>query len=87
MSKLIYNYDELGFYVGSSRARLDPRASKVKGKDVYLIPRNATAIPVPSERLANGDGYWFDVQAGKWVVKNLPQREVPEDEFIEEDGT
>ena len=50
----VYKYDELtGEYTGTETAHLDPLESKLKGKDVYLLPANATYTPP----LAEKDGY------------------------------
>lgn len=47
---IIYNYDSITFeYIGESQASLDPEESKKQGKDIYLIPANATdkKPPIP----------------------------------------
>ena len=46
---LIYNYDTITKeYIGYSSAELDPEETKVQGKDVYLIPANATLKEPPN---------------------------------------
>lgn len=41
----IYNYDPITFiYTGSQNADLDPEETKRQGKNVYLIPANATTV-------------------------------------------
>ena len=45
---IIYNYDEFTKeYTGYCNADLDPEETKRQGKNVYLIPANATAQKPP----------------------------------------
>lgn len=45
----IYNYDPITFiYTSSQNADLDPEETKQQGKDIYLIPANATTIKPPT---------------------------------------
>lgn len=39
---LVYKYDEKGVFVGSEETELDPLESELQGKDIYLLPPNAT---------------------------------------------
>lgn len=39
---LVYKYDEKGIFVGSEETELDPLESELQGKDIYLLPPNAT---------------------------------------------
>lgn len=48
---IIYNYDSITFeYIGESQASLDPEESKKQGKEVYLIPANATDKKPPKTK-------------------------------------
>jgi len=48
---LIYNYDSTTKeYIGYSNAELDPEETKQQGRNVYLIPANATTIEPPKAR-------------------------------------
>ena len=48
---IIYNYDELTKeYTGQSFADLDPEETKRQGKNVYLIPANATTKKPPKAK-------------------------------------
>lgn len=38
----IYKYDEKGLFVGTEETELDPLESEIQGKDIYLLPPNAT---------------------------------------------
>lgn len=45
----IYNYNPITFeYTGSQNADLDPQETKEQGKNVYLLPANATFIKPPA---------------------------------------
>ena len=39
---LVYKYDEKGLFVGAEETELDPLESKLQGKEIYLLPPNAT---------------------------------------------
>ena len=46
---LIYNYDKkTKEYIGYSNAELDPEETNIQGKDVYLVPANATLKEPPN---------------------------------------
>lgn len=45
----IYNYNPITFeYTGSQNADLDPQETKEQGKNVYLLPANATFLQPPA---------------------------------------
>ena len=45
----IYNYNPITFeYTGSQNADLDPQETKEQGKNVYLLPANATFLKPPA---------------------------------------
>ena len=47
----IYNYDPITFiYTFSENADLDPEETKMQGKNVYLLPSNATFIKPPAAK-------------------------------------
>lgn len=39
---LVYKYDEKGIFAGKEETELDPLESDLQGKDIYLLPPNAT---------------------------------------------
>lgn len=39
---LVYKYDDKGVYTGAEETELDPLESEIQGKDIYLLPPNAT---------------------------------------------
>lgn len=46
---LVYNYNPITKeYIGYSSAELDPEETKIQGKDVYLVPANATFKEPPN---------------------------------------
>ncbi len=63
---IIYNYDPITFeYTGYSQADLDPAETKAQGKEVYLIPANATTIKPPKTK-ANETATFC---SGSWQIK------------------
>lgn len=59
---IIYNYDEITKeYIGQCNADLDPEETKRQGKNVYLIPANATTKKPPKakehEAIIYGNGW------------------------------
>jgi len=61
----IYRYDgTTGEYLGTSEARLDPLESQNTGKDVYLIPANATT-DAPATA---GENQAAVYSGGKWSL-------------------
>ena len=41
---LVYKFDEKGLFVGTEETELDPLESELQGKDIYLLPPNATFL-------------------------------------------
>lgn len=39
---LVYEFDEKGLFIGTDETELDPLESKLQGKEIYLLPPNAT---------------------------------------------
>lgn len=46
---LVYKFDEKGLFVGAEETELDPLESELQGKEVYLLPPNAT-FTAPEEK-------------------------------------
>lgn len=74
---LTYHYDEkTKEFIYAEKAFLDPLESKVQGKDIFLLPANATFIP-PTEvkegcvNVWNGDE-WEEVEDNRGVAYWLP---------------
>lgn len=73
---LIYKYDEKGIYSGSEETALDPLESELQGKDIYLVPPNATFTePESKEGFApvwNGE-QWNQVEDHRGTEYWLPE--------------
>lgn len=75
----IYNYSPITFeYLGSQNADLDPEESKRQGKNVYLIPANATTIKPPANKvdyarlfINNAWEYEHDYRANCYMVDSI----------------
>lgn len=64
---LIYNYNPITFeYIDSSEAALDPMATKREGKDVWLVPANATLLKPPKTTKYKTTVF----ENGTWVIKD-----------------
>lgn len=83
----IYNYDANTFeYRGSQNADLDPQETKEQGKNVYLLPANATFIKPPASEPMKArvfkEGSWSyekDFRKGFYKVdSNLNVSEITE---------
>lgn len=75
MKMLVYQYDERGIFVGAEETELDPLESKLQGKEVFLLPPNATFI-APEENSGfvpvwNGEK-WEQVEDHRGVEYWLP---------------
>ena len=46
---LVYKFDENGLFIGVEETELDPLESEMQGKEIYLLPPNAT-FDKPKER-------------------------------------
>jgi hypothetical protein len=65
----VYFYDEITKeFTMSADALKDPLESKIQGKDVWLLPANATF----DEPLPNKDGYKVVYKDG-WKYEEIPQ--------------
>lgn len=78
---IIYNYDSITFeYIGESYASLDPEESKIQGKDIYLIPANATDKKPPktksNETCIYNNGWQIKADyRGQYIVDETMQPE------------
>lgn len=84
---LIYNYDSITKeYLGHSNADLDPEETKQQGRNVYLIPANATTIEPPINKvdyarlfINNAWEYEHDYRANYYMVdSNLDVLDITE---------
>lgn len=63
----VYTYDEkTKVYNGVQDARLDPLESQLQGKEIWLLPANAT-FKKPTLKEKDGFVIGFDTKADKWV--------------------
>lgn len=60
----IYNYTHEGEYLGQSEAAIDPLETERQGRDVYLLPANASFDPPPAA--GKGQVAVFNKATGKW---------------------
>lgn len=81
-----YSYNDNGYFVAVRPARLDPRATERAGSPVYLLPRNATHLPIPGLELEEGMTWRFNLAEETWELASIPEPEVigPEEEIIDE---
>lgn len=76
----VYFYDEITKeFTMSADALKDPLESKIQGKDVWLLPANATF----DEPLQAKDGYKVIYNNG-WVYEKLPEPEVTPEPTLDE---
>lgn len=72
----VYKYDDNGEYIGTETALLDPLETKLQGKNIYLLPANATFTAPPEEkegfaRVWNGES-WQEVEDHRGTEYWLP---------------
>lgn len=65
----LYYLTENGYYSATSEAFLDPLETELQGKDVWLMPPNATVVQPPTEK----DGYKSKFNGEKWVREKIPE--------------
>ena len=75
---LVYKFDEKGLFVGIDETELDPLESELQGKEIYLLPPNAT-FDAPEEKdgfapVWNGEK-WEQVEDNRGVEYWLPEDE------------
>ena len=56
-----YKYDSLGFYAGECECQLNPLETKAQGKEVYILPANATCTKPTTKK-----GYTPRWNGEKW---------------------
>ena len=84
MTQIIYNFDEEGYFTGKSKANIDPLETKIKKKDIYLLPRNATFTKTPKPQ-ENKRIKW-DKNNQKWIYEDIKILENPQEEIESELG-
>lgn len=68
MSMKIYNFDNNGYFTNESIAKIDPMESKEQGKDIYLLPKNATFV-APIEYNSELEKIRF--QDNQWIIEDI----------------
>jgi len=79
MAKIVYNYDQEGYYIGNQEAALDPLETKIKKQNAYLLPSNATFTKMDLKPQENKRIKW---NSEKWIYEDIP---ITEDEKIKTD--
>lgn len=76
---IVYKFDEKGLFVGTDETELDPLESKLQGKEIYLLPPNAT-FAAPEEK--EGFAPVWDGEKWKTIEDNRGQEYwLPEDKY------
>lgn len=73
----VYKYDINGYVIGEVECQVDPKATAVYGRTIYLIPANSTEL----EPLPEKEGYKVKFTAGKWIYELLPSPAPTEEEL------
>lgn len=68
-----FQFDKDGYYSKTVDCQLDPRASELAGRDVYLLPGNSTF----SEPLPEKPGFKVKFTGTAWEYEEIPAE--PED--------
>lgn len=68
---IAYGYDDNGYYTGEKTCQLDPLESRQQGKEIWLLPANATW----DEPLPEKEGYRVKFVDGAWIYEEIPQPE------------
>ena len=63
-----FQFDKDGYYSKTVDCQLDPRASELAGRDVYLLPGNSTF----SEPLPEKEGYKVKFNGEVWEYEENP---------------
>jgi len=70
----IYNYDENGYFISESDAKLDLLETNIQNKQMYLLPKNATFIKVIDSlenklrRFVNNEWVYEDIVKNDIVI-------------------
>lgn len=73
---LVYKYNEKGIFVGAEETELDPLESELQGKEIYLLPPNATfTAPEEKEGFAPvwGGEKWTHIEDHRGTKYWLPE--------------
>lgn len=76
----LYYYDNNGYYIAMSEAFLDPLETKLQGKNVWLMPPNATTIEPPSSVA----GHIIKFNGKGWELEKMPDPEPELEPTLEE---
>ena len=71
---LVYMYNNDKKFIGSRMAQIDPVQTKKQGKEIYLMPANATIVPP----LASKDGFYIVWNGLSWEYQEKPKPQEPE---------
>jgi hypothetical protein len=82
MTQIIYNFDEEGYFTGKSEANIDPLETKIKKKNIYLLPRNATFTK--TLKLKENTRVRWDKNNQKWIYEDIKIPEKPKEEVESE---
>lgn len=75
-----YKYDINGYVLGEVECQVDPKATAMYGRTIYLIPANSTEI----EPLSEKEGYKVKFTGGKWIYESLPVIPEPTEEELKQ---
>lgn len=70
---LVYMYNNDKNFIGSRMAQIDPVQTKKQGKEIYLMPANATTVPP----LASKDGFNIVWNGLSWEYQEKPKPQEP----------
>ena len=82
MTKILYNFDNDGYFTDKSEANIDPLETKKQKKNIYLLPRNATFTKTPKPQ-ENKRIKW-DKNNQKWIYEDIKIPEKPQEEIESE---
>ena len=66
---IAYAYNDNGLYVGTVNCQKDPVRSKREGKDIYLLPANATLVAPPEFDSVSQTAIW---DGDAWRIEDIP---------------
>jgi hypothetical protein len=79
----IYNFDSNGYLINESIAKIDPMESERQGKDMYILPKNATFIE-PIEYNSELEILKFSVTDNLWLIEDI---KLIGDYYLKSDGS
>ena len=75
---IAYAYNENGYFNGTVNCQKDPVRSKHEGRDIYLLPANATFLAPSDFDSAKEIAVW---NGKSWCIEQLPELEpIPDPE-------